>query len=596
MNNAMKRFHIFSICALVSFVSQILFAGTLAAQEVESHSAYTCGTDWANHLDYDSLLEATRRNNPDVYERMVEKAKGVDRAQLAGGESFFVVSQAGQGFQVMTASMIHGGADAVIWLADDYLGSIGQETIDALVTGLEQRVKEGPTTRDPNKGVIENDIDIFGEPVKDRWSDGEVKLHILLLDIESPIDGGSIEGYFSSFDQTTYYGSNERNLLYVDLKKLVQGGTSTVDEILGTIAHEFQHLINYSRYKGPGNKTHWIYNEGLSEVASIRNGYRDRDAGEYLKSPNRFSYFDAPTGSGSADTILRGYERSMLWIHYLSERFGDEFLYHLVPATGSNLEPVRSAMQQTGNGSDVESVMGQFWAANYVQGTSTFQGESQFKYTYPVSARSSTTVNKGGAPEEPEEFAVDVLGHAAYFPRYVSTNPSALGVKVRFIPNDSPYKVHAVLFRPDNSIEVRPVDIGEEQIFGNYTNAIFAVANVSGSMQTIRWVAEVAEIGNISGVSDYATATGVLAFTDIAPNPVRDEARFTFRTAGSGTVRLDLIDVRGGIVRRIPDVGPDGAGARSLTLDLSDLPAGVYMARLQDESGAIAARQVVVVK
>lgn len=591
----LNRIRIAGLLSIALLLASGVFADRLAAQEADVHSGafYTCGSDRARQTDYDEVLQKTRQQNPALFERMVSIAKGNEGPSLSGDETFFVTDYATGTMKSMEATLVHEGEDALIWLADDYVNSVSPQIIAGLVQGLEDNVKEGPATLDPNKGIIANDIEIFGAPVQDRWSNGAVKLHILLLNISSPIDGGSIEGYFSPYDQTSRPGSNKRNLLYVDLKQLLGGDQNDVDDVLGTIAHEFQHLINHSRYNGQSDKTHWIYNEGLSEVASIRNGYWERDGGDYLKSPNRFSYFDAPSGSGNADTILRGYERSMLWLHYLSERFGDEFLYNLVAATGLNLEPVRTAMQQSGKGSDVETVLGEFWVANYVQGTSAFQGDNQFRYAFPVSSRPSATFNKGGAPEEAQTESASILPHAAFYPRYASNNPSASGLKIRFVSGAGSYKVHAVLYRTNGSIEVQPVSLDEDHIFGGFTSIIFTLVNVGTSEQNVEWVAERADI---SGVQDYTTRNGVLAFTEIAPNPVRGEARFSFRAANSGPVRLDLFDMRGGKVREMTQGQGYGTGDQTVTLDLSDLPAGVYTARLQDQSGAMAIRQVVVVK
>lgn len=591
----MKRIHFSGLLASLLLLSQGVFAGRLAAQDADeaSHSFYTCGSDWAQRLDYNTLLQETRQNNPALFDRMVAQAKGIAGPSLASDETFFVTSYTGQGIQSVPATLVYAGEDVIIWLADEYLNSVDPTIIEQLVAGLEDRVKEGPATADPNKGIIANDIKIFGEPVTDKWSGGEVKLHIFLLNIVSPLDGGVIEGYFSPYDQTSNPGSNQRNLLYVDLKQLIGGNEENVENVLGTIAHEFQHLINYSRYNGPSNKTHWIYNEGLSEVASIRNGYWNRDGGNYLKAPNRFSYFDAPTNSNNADTILRGYERAMLWIHYLSERFGDEFLYNLVATTGNSLEPVRTAMQQSGNGSDVETVMGDFWAANYVQGNSAFQGDIQYQYGFPISQRPSATVNKGGAPDPAKTDSVSILAHAAYYPRYASNNPELSGLKVNFSSGSSPYKVHAVLFRPDGSMEVQPVNLDEDHVFGGFSTLIFSIANVSGSEQTVEWTTERADV---SGVEDYSTKQGILALTDIVPNPARESAEFHFHTATAGVVRLDLFDVRGAIVRQVVEGQRVAAGDKSITVDLSELPAGVYTARIQDDAGAMAVRQVVVVK
>lgn len=468
---------------------------TLSAQErVEAPAPHTCGSDWARSLRYSISPEEdqdTRDNH--TFEKKVPLATEAARLpRVAGGERFFAVRADGKGWESQTAFPVYKGNAVVIWLADAYYGLLDRETIDMLAVGLEEKTKEGPAARNPDQGVIANDIAMFGEPSRDRWSGGKVKVHILLMKIESPIHGGNVDGYFSPHDQTRNHGSNERNLLYIDLRPLLSGSREGVDRVLGTIAHEFQHLINYARYKGAYDETHWIYNEGLSEVASIRNGYRNRNAGNSLSATNRFGYFSAPvagTGTG-ADTVLQAYERAMLWTYYLAERFGDRFLYELVSATGTGVEPVRTAMRRSGQGDDAEGVVAAFWAANYLQGACGFPGGAQYGYRFPLSSVSSGTVAHYLPTDVPRSESVTLLEYAAYYPEYRNEDPENVALRIRFVPAANLYRVNALLYRPDNTVEVRAVYPGEEHTFRGYTNAIFVIANVSGSRRRVGWNVE----------------------------------------------------------------------------------------------------------
>src|SRR5690606_33524527 len=96
----------------------------------------------------------------------------------------------------------------------------------------------------PDRGIIENNNEVFGHPPDGLDTDG--KVDILLHDIrEAEGAGCCVFGYVTSIDlDPTSEGNigNKSNVLYVDLPDAIKGG---FDWIAGTIAHEYQHLIHY---------------------------------------------------------------------------------------------------------------------------------------------------------------------------------------------------------------------------------------------------------------------------------------------------------------------------------------------------------------
>lgn len=503
-----------------------------AQQEAEGHSTHTCGSDWARHLQYSIVPEDYQDtdDNHTSHEEVPVVDRPVQISKSSTAEKFFIVRQDATGWETVSATPVYKGRDVIIWLADAYVNLVRKETINRLATGLEDRVKEGPATRNPNKGVITNDIEMFGQPSPDRWSKGKVKIHILLLKINSPISGGAVDGYFSPHDQTQSYGSNQRNLLYIDIRRLLLGTQEGVDRVLGTIAHEFQHLINYARYKGANDETHWIYNEGLSEVASIRNGYWSRSADNYLNAPNKFAYFTAPIVGTGADTLLRAYERAMLWTYYLSEQFGDRFLYELVTATGAGVEPARAAMRQSGYGTDVEGMVGSFWAANYLQGMSGVQ--AQYGYEFPISSIASGTVTHGTLPDIPENESITLREYAAYYPEYRNEQPYRNALRVRFFSGPNRYRAHAIIYRPNNIVEVEQISPDTEHVFSQFTNVVFSLADVSGSEQTIWWSAE-------KILPEAAGNDGEPSFTFLIPSDANEG-----KSADRGRYAITAVEVR----------------------------------------------------
>ena len=101
--------------------------------------------------------------------------------------------------------------------------------------------------------------------------DGNGKIILLLLDIQDGYDPntnpGYVAGYFDPtdlFSKTTYSTSNEADMIYLD----VNPAEVASNEFYSTIAHEFQHLVNFNRtYLTRNiNQDVWI-NEGLSSGA-----------------------------------------------------------------------------------------------------------------------------------------------------------------------------------------------------------------------------------------------------------------------------------------------------------------------------------------
>lgn len=141
--------------------------------------------------------------------------------------------------------------------------------------------------------IYEPIVDAFGE-ASDVDNNGKVVIFLLDI-IDGYSGGGFVAGYFDpthQFAKTTYTNSNEMDMLFMDVDPLVPAS----DQFYGTLAHEFQHLINFNVAYLEGNGVEfdvWI-NEGLSTAAEyVYSGTIDVDG--------RVAWFNAdPTGSISA--------------------------------------------------------------------------------------------------------------------------------------------------------------------------------------------------------------------------------------------------------------------------------------------------------
>ena len=600
--------------SMLSGLALLLVAGVAAqAQESGNHShgqlvgpdgsAYTCGSHYMQEFDHAAAVEQTRQNNPEAYAKMVQMAEGKQTFDPTAADELIIWTfnmndrnNPGQ-FEQVDAKLVHTGDSILIWVDVRDTNHIRASTIDALAVGLEKQVRESANTRDVNTGIVGNDIAIFGPPptpIEDLFP-GFICSFFLTDISEGQLTGGIIEGFFSPWDQTDNLGSNKTNILYIDSREgLGNQSVAAVNDVIGTMAHEFQHLINSGRYTGVSGdaSTHWIYNEGLSEVASLRNGYVERSANPFLSNPNLYSYFTRPNSGTDGGIVLRAYERAMLFCHYVSQRYGDAFLNELTKAGGVGLAPTQTAMEKTGQSSDAETVYADFWAANYIRNSGNFNGDPIYSYRDPV----HTTMRRFSydeVPGSPTNYDVELVGHGAYAVRYRNTgNESTIGMKVTFNPAGRNYGVRAIVTRESNAIEVYPITIGQEHSFEKFKEIAFTVANTTSEGTTPTWTVA----GTTLGVEEYSTAPELFSFETIAPNPTTGNGLITFASSGPSTVTADMFDVRGDHVATIAEGYRVEQGNYTLRFEENELDPGVYTIRLSDGNGNVAVKQVVIVR
>lgn len=103
--------------------------------------------------------------------------------------------------------------------------------------------------------------------------DGNRKVDILLYDIQDGFDGtgGFFAGYFYGRDLYNVSNSNQSEIFYIDSYPLMGiGAAKDVSQAYTTLAHEFQHMVNFNQNflkenDGEGMDT-WL-DEALSMAA-----------------------------------------------------------------------------------------------------------------------------------------------------------------------------------------------------------------------------------------------------------------------------------------------------------------------------------------
>lgn len=147
--------------------------------------------------------------------------------------------------------------------------------------------------------------------------DGNGKIIILLMDINVNKGAGSqVLGYFNPMDM---HGYNEGEILYMD----ISNANNKTDNAIGTIIHEFQHLINYSYVmSGVRNEMDSWLNEALSESTSIL--FNKATAESRINEFNKINYYcfytwDIPTNisnNGKTNTHVN-YPSASVFMHWL---------------------------------------------------------------------------------------------------------------------------------------------------------------------------------------------------------------------------------------------------------------------------------------
>ncbi len=226
-----------------------------------------------------------------------------------------------------------------IWVEDAEWqnGHVNQQVIDSVLYGLLYQTPSG--SRDPNKGIIKIIADYFGIAPD---SDNSGMVDFLITDIRDNAEAnqGFVAGYFNPIDQynngdfvngTRVYGSNERDIMYIDSSPgIYYNETFRYAAVLGTIAHEYQHLVQFNYDKDEST----FQNEGFSEISSWLCGYGLREPSRYLANTN----LDLADWESGIPASLDHYAKVALWTYYLYDQFSGDMIRALAqdPLNGTS--------------------------------------------------------------------------------------------------------------------------------------------------------------------------------------------------------------------------------------------------------------------
>lgn len=312
-------------------------------------------------------IQKTLQEDPDFFN---QKLSGFKKNYVIGEQrNFYALNMETGTYYILTATLKAEGNLCRIWVENASLDSnyVTDQIIQEILNNLE--VKTPSTSIDSTLGIIEIDTTYFGQPPN---IDGDGIVDFLILDIKDGWQPGQgfIAGYFSPNDQNpNNQGSNGMDLMYIDSKPgIYYNGYYSTRTVMGTTAHEFQHLIHY--HYDPYEMT--FFNEAMSQLAATYCGYGVDDPMRYLANPN--SNLIAWNGT------LYDYSRANLFSLYLAEQFGVQFIKSFVQSTLQGPTAINSLLNSYGYNETFNDVYRDWALCNIINDTLV---NSKWGYRHP---------------------------------------------------------------------------------------------------------------------------------------------------------------------------------------------------------------------
>ncbi|GAP20845.1 immune inhibitor A domain-containing protein [Leptolinea tardivitalis] len=336
-------------------------------------------------LETRNILDTTIVPNNDLRE-LAMRLKGikdipettglpVEKYQIGDSKEFNALNtDTNENFKI-TASLAYATDHAYFWIEDgvDY----DKDKVKKLAEIFETKIY--PTDRE-----------FFGS----EWTpgvDGDVHLYI----IYARGLGKNIAGLFSSIDSVNPLArpdSNGHESFFMSADNLNFG-----EEDMGTLAHEFQHMIHWYRDR---NEDTWM-NEGFSVLAEFLNKFDTGGFDElYTMNPDQ-QLTDWPDDQ---DLTTPHYGESFLFLTYFLDRFGENATKQLVaepengmPAIDKVLKNINAVDKLTGEQITADDVFADWVVATLLKDPKA--GDGRYVYSnYPESPQPDVTETHSDCP------------------------------------------------------------------------------------------------------------------------------------------------------------------------------------------------------
>lgn len=275
------------------------------------------------------------------------------------------------------------GEKCYIFVEDNFWGNkVTQEAVDAIKNAFEKT-----TPANPNKGIYDNDVEAFGEPPD---VDNDPKVIILILDIQDIYSSGSssffIAGYFHSVNESmTYSYSNRAEIYYLDCNPLNLLTNNSIG--LQTLAHEFQHMINFNYNKNADT----FNNESMSMLAEVINGYPLNNQNYYNNETNIYLFNWRPSDDPN---VLNDYSRAARFSLYYYEQFGNRYSRGNVQSPLQGVNRINAGISNAGViDRNFSSILEDWFIANYINNISLNNGKWGYQNSRATKVNSKIHLN-----------------------------------------------------------------------------------------------------------------------------------------------------------------------------------------------------------
>ncbi|RXK17437.1 neutral metalloprotease [Macrococcus sp. DPC7161] len=305
----------------------------------------------------------------------------VEDYQVGDTRDFTTINMVTNADEKTKATLQYDGSKAQIWVADS---RVTKEKAEQIGKEFDQNI--GP--------VVEK---YFSTP-SDIDKNG--KINILVFDIKDDFEktGSYVGGYFHPRDLLMMNGSNMSETFYMDtFPSMGKNGEMDVTKIYTTLAHEYQHMVNFNRNilveKGDfidGKMDTWL-NEAFSMASEQI----------YSKQPltKRIEYFNKSESIANGHSLIKwqnnndvlsNYSLSYLFGQYLRTQAdnGDAIFKEILEDQGTTIETLQNAIHKHVSPTmSVDQFMTNFRVALVKKdksGPYGFKGEAGFDQINPI--------------------------------------------------------------------------------------------------------------------------------------------------------------------------------------------------------------------
>lgn len=366
---------------------------------------------------------------------------------------FFVYNFTNDSFVARDFRLVKKGTLTQIWfeIAEIDNGHLDNAVADSMFKYLEELSNQ--YSFNPNKGIIELSNQYLGDPPN---YDGDDLVDFLITDIKDGWDpetrGGYTAGFFYGIDQISDTQaqeqggrSNERDVLYIDsYPGIYSDGQTDPTRPLGTLSHEYQHLIHFNYNSGGLEGELTFVNEAQSNFASLLAGYFPHPSySRYLDNTNvdLFSW-------NAGESVLRDYGRAASFASYMWDQLGFENSGTLT----QNPQSGRTGIESTFSNLDAPFTFDQFlvnWGVANLINDKELDGISGYEHPFLTNQRVAVDFEDPDISSETypiENGAIEYIGfqQGENFEISVSTDDPATG-EIRVITKaESAVEIHSL--------------------------------------------------------------------------------------------------------------------------------------------------------